>query len=397
MTPTFEDLRPQMDRVQRLSLIVGAVALIALIIGVFVDHATAMRSYLWAWLFWGGISISCLGISLLHNVVGGNWGVVIRRFLEAGMRTLLITIVGVIPILVAIPWLYAWHDPAVIHASEEVAFKAKFYLNTPFFVFRTIFYFALWGYLAWRLLRMSDEQDRTGDPEGLIQYRMKRLSAPGLVFFMFSTSWAWIDWIMSLEPEWYSTMHPWIYTIAQTLLAFAFVIGALIVCARRAPLLSNVLSFQHYNDLGNLLLCFTMVWTYLSVGQLIIVWHENLIDEIPWYLRRFSNGWGYLGFLISIFHFFLPFFLLLMRFIKRNPKYLFQVCLLLIGVRLVDVFWFVVPAWRQRYFSIAWTDVAAVIALGGIWLGLFVWRLKQRPLLPLHDPRLGYHTLESEA
>lgn len=396
MTPTFEDLRPKMDRWQRTFGVIGILALIALIAGFFLNRAEAMQSYLWAWLFWGGISISCLGISLLHNVVGGNWGVVIRRFLEAGMRTLVITVIGVIPILLAIPLLYAWDDPAVVNASKEIAFKAKFYLNTPFFVFRTIFYFALWGFLAWRLLRMSNEQDLTGDPDRLIQNRMKRLSAPGLVFFMFSTSWAWIDWIQSLEPAWYSTMHPWIFTIGQVLLAFAFVIAVMILFLNTKPF-TDVVSFQHLNDLGNLLLCFTMVWTYVSVGQLIIVWHENLPDEIPWYLRRFSNGWGYLGFFISLFHFFVPFFLLLMRFIKRNPSYLFKVAIWLIVIRLCDVFWFVVPAWRQRYFSIEWTDVAAVLAIGGIWLSLFLWRLKQRPLLPLHDPRLGYHTLESEA
>ncbi|MGA2600905.1 MAG: hypothetical protein ABSH09_28405 [Bryobacteraceae bacterium] len=397
MTPTFDDLRPKMDRWQRTFGIVGVLALIALAIGFFSgNRAEAMQSYLWAWLFWGGISISCLGISLLHNVVGGNWGVVIRRFLEAGMRTLLITVIGVIPILIAIPLLYAWKDPAVVAASSEVAFKTKYYLNTPFFIVRTVFYFALWGFLAWRLLRMSAEQDNTGDPGRTIQNRMKRLSAPGLVFFMFSTSWAWIDWIQSLEPAWYSTMHPWIFTIGQTLLTFSFVIAVLILFSKTKPF-SDVLSSQHFHDLGNLLLCFTMVWTYMSISQFIIIWHENLPDEIPWYIRRFSNGWGYLAFFISIFHFFVPFFLLLMRFIKKNPNYLFRVAIWLVIVRCLDVFWFVVPAWRQRYFSIAWTDFAAILALGGIWLYLFIWRLKQRPLLPMHDPRLGFHSLEAEA
>lgn len=395
MTPTINDFRPRMDAIQRICGVVGILALIGLVVGFFSNRAGAMESYLWAWLFWGGISIGCLGISLLHNTVGGNWGVVIRRFLEAGMRTLLITVIGVIPILLALPLLYAWKDPAVVAGSKEVAFKVHFYLNTPFFVIRTIFYFALWGYLAWRLLRMSDEQDRNGDPDGLIKKRMNRLSAPGLVFFMFSTSWAWIDWIMSLEPEWYSTMHPWIFTIGQTLLSFAFVIGLLVLFSQAKPF-ADVLNFQLYNDLGNLLLCFTMVWTYMAVGQLIIVWHENLPDEIPWYLRRFSNGWGYLGFIICFIHFFIPFFLLLMRFVKRNPKYLLAVCVWLVAARLCDVFWFVVPAWRQRYFSVTWTDVAAMLGIGGIWLFLFLWRLKQRPLLPLHDPRLGFHDLETE-
>jgi len=385
-----------MDRLQMTFGIIGVLALIALIIGFFFNRAVTMQSYLWAWLFWGGISIGCVGISLFHNVVGGNWGVVIRRFLEAGMRTLIITIIGVIPILLAIPLLYVWDDPAVRAASVEVAYKAKYYLNTPFFVVRTIFYFALWGFLAWRLLRLSAAQDATGDPDRSIANRMKRLSAPGLVFFMFSTSWAWIDWVQSLEPAWYSTMHPWIFTIGQVLLTYAFVIAVLILFARVPPF-SDVVTFQHYNDLGNLLLAFTMFWTYVSIGQFIIVWHENLQDEIPWYIRRFSNGWGYLAFIISFIHFFIPFFLLLMRFVKRNPNYLFKVAIWIVVARLIDVFWFVVPAFRQRYLSIAWTDIAAILALGGIWLFLFIWRLKQNTLLPLHDPRLGYKSLTSEA
>ncbi len=395
MTPTFDDLRPRMDRIQRNSAIVGIVALIVLLIGLFVDRPMFFQSYLFAYLFWSGISLSCLGIALMHNVVGGNWGVVIRRFLEAGMRTLIITAVGIIPIFLGMHFLYTWTDPQLVKETKDVANKTG-YLNIPFFIGRTVFYFAVWGFWAWRLLRMGDEQERTGDPGQLIAGRMKRFSAPGLVFFMVTTSWAFIDWIMSLEPEWYSTVYPWMFTIGQTLLTFSFVIAVLILCSNTRPF-SDVLTFQHFNDLGNLMLCFTMVWTYMSVSQLIIVWHENLPDEIPWYLKRFSNGWGYLGFFISIFHFFVPFFLLLMRFIKRNPRFLFVVCMGIIGIRLCDVFWVVIPAFRQHYMSVTWMDVAAAIALGGIWMAFFVWRLKQRPLLPLHDPRLGYKSLESEA
>jgi len=384
-----------MDRMQRICMVVGVLALIALIAGMFYDKPTFFQSYLFAYLFWAGISLSCLGISLFHNVVGGNWGVVIRRFLEAGMRTLLITTIGIIPILLGMHFLYAWTDPEFVKQSKEVTNKT-FYLNVPFFIGRTVFYFALWAVLAWKLLSLSAEQDVTGDPDGVIRNRMKRWSAPGLVLFMFSTSWAFIDWIMSLEPAWYSTVHPWLFTIGQVLLTYSFAVALLVIFSKTRPF-ADVLSFQHFNDLGNLMLAFTMFWTYLSIAQFMIVWHENLPEEIPWYIRRFSNGWGYLAFFIAMFHFFVPFFLLLMRFIKRNPKYLFGVAIWMICIRMLDVFWVVIPAFRQRYFSVSWIDIAAILAIGGIWLSFFIWRLKTRTLLPLHDPRLGYHTLESEA
>ena len=390
-----EALRPTFDRIQRNGLVAGIVGLVASIVGLFFWPAQFFESYLWAYLFWSGIAIGCLGILLLHNVVGGNWGVVIRRFAESGASTLFLAAIGLIPIFIGMHWIYTWTDPILLKKTANVGIKAT-YLSSWFFIVRSVVYVVVWMFWGYRLLRWSDEQDRTGDPDRFIQARMKRFSAPGLLIFGFTTSWAFIDWVMSLEPAWYSTVFPWMFTIGEMLLTFSFVIALLILLRHHRPF-AGVVNFQHYNDLGNLMLCFTMLWAYLMLAQFLIIWSENLPEEIPWYLRRFSNGWGYLAFFIAIFHFCVPFFLLLMRFIKRNPNLLLWVAIWMIGIRIIDEFWIVMPSFRQRYLSVSWMDVAAFIGVGGIWFFFFMVRLKSRPLLPLHDPRLGYHVLEVEA
>jgi hypothetical protein len=396
MTPT-EDLRPSMDRWQRNCLLVGGLGIGSLAVGLFLKPQVAFQSYLWAYLFWFGITFGCLGIYLLHNVVGGNWGVVIRRFLESGIRTLPLAFIALLPILFAMykGFLYIWTNDQYVQSHHLVAVKHG-YLTPWFFAVRAVFYFLIWFLWGFRLLRMSGEQDRTGDRDQVIAGRMKRFSAPGLVLFVFTICWAFIDWIMSLEPDWYSTMYPWLSMIGQVLLTFSFLVAVLVLLSKRKPF-AGVLNFQHFNDLGNLMLCFTMLWAYMSFGQFLIIWAENLPDEIPWYLKRFSFGWGYLAVFVAIFHFCLPFFLLLMRFIKRNPKFIFWLAVWMIVARLVDLFWVVIPAFRQPNLSIVWTDIVAAIGMGGIWLGFFLWHLKSRPLLPLHDPRLGYQVLESKA
>ena len=391
MTPT-ESYRPQMDRIQRMSLIVGVVAFIVFLIQLFIEPARFFRSYLFAFIYWSGLTLGCLGIYLLHNVVGGNWGVVIRRFLESGTRTLPLIAILAIPILIGMHSLYPWSLPGGEPREGHVTNQAL-YLNVPFFIARTVLYFLVWSFWGYRLLRLSGEQDRTGDPS--IFYRMKSFSAPGLLVFVITTSFAFIDWILSLEPDYYSTIYGWMFTVGQVLMTFSFCVVLLVLLRDHSPL-SRVLTRQHFHDLSNLMLAFTMLWAYMSFAQFLITWAENLPDEIPWYIRRFTGGWGWVAWTIAIFHFCVPFFLLLMRFIKRNPNLIYWVALWMVGIRLLDNFWIVEPAFRQRGLEVYWTDIVAPIAIGGIWIALFLWNLKSRPLLPLHDPRLSAHTAVAE-
>ncbi len=294
-----------------------------------------------------------------------------------------------IPIFFALGTLYKWTDASYRAEHFATGHKAA-YLNPTWFIIRTVLYFAIWGFSGFRILNMANEHDRTGDPA--LFKRIKTRSAPALLVFVVTTTLAFIDWIMSLEPDWYSTIYGWMFTVGEVLLTFAFLVAVLVLLSKREPF-ASFLTRQHYHDLGNLMLAFTMLWAYMSFSQFLIIWAENLPDEIPWYVRRFSGGWGYIAWTIAIFHFFVPFFLLLLRFVKKNPTRLRTLAIWIVIMRMLDVFWIVEPAFRQRGLEVYWTDLVALIGLGGIWLAYFVWNLKSRPLLASRDPRDTYSLL----
>ncbi len=378
-----------MDRVQRSALFVGLIALVVSVIGLFTDPKHFWQSYLFAFIFWSGLSLGCLGIFFLHNVVGGNWGVAIRRLVEAGLQTLPLTFITAIPLAFALGSIYVWTN-ATYRAEHFATGHKAAYMNPTFFIIRTVLYFVIWIFSGRAILNMANEHDRTGNHELFL--RIKRRSAPALLVFVLTTTYAFIDWIMSLEPDWYSTIYGWMFTVGQVLLTFAFLVAVLVLLSKREPF-ASFLTRQHYHDLGNLMLAFTMLWAYMSFSQFLIIWAENLPDEIPWYVRRFSGGWGYVAWTIAIFHFFVPFFLLLMRFVKKHPSRIRTLAIWIIIMRILDVFWIVEPAFRQRGLEVYWTDLATLVALGGIWLAYFVMNLKARPLLASQDPRDTYSLL----
>jgi hypothetical protein len=378
-----------MERAQKIAIFVGVIALAVSCLGLFEDAAHFWQSYLFAYIFWAGLTLGCLGIFFLHNVVGGNWGVAIRRLVEAGLKTLPLIVLFAIPVFFALGTLYKWTDASYRAEHFAVGHKAA-YLNPTWFIIRTLLYFAIWGFSGFRILAMANEHDRTGD-RALFR-RIKARSAPALLVFVVTTTLAFIDWIMSLEPEWYSTIYGWMFTVGQVLLTFSFLVAVLVLLSKREPF-ASFLTRQHYHDIGNLMLAFTMLWAYMSFAQFLIIWAENLPDEIPWYVRRFSGGWGYIIWTIAIFHFFVPFFLLLLRFVKKHPTRLRTLAVWIILMRMLDVFWIVTPAFRQRGLEVYWTDLVALIGLGGVWLAAFIWNLKSRPLLPARDPRDTYSLL----
>jgi hypothetical protein len=368
---------------QRAALLAGFVGSLAAIAGLALDRQQFLRSYLFGYVCWLGMALGCLGILLLHHTVGGKWGIVIRRFCEAGARTLPYMIVLVIPILVSLPTLYPWARP---EAAQDANIHAKAaYLNIPGVVTRSVFYFVIWALYAHLLGKWSAQQDRTGD-ERLIG-KMRSLSAPGLVVFTFVTTFAFIDWIMSLEPHWFSTVYGAMFLIGEMLESFAFVIALVIILSAKSPLREHITK-QHLHDLGNMMFAFMVLWAYLAFSQFIIIWSGNLPEEIPWYLRRLKGGWGWVALLVVAFNFFAPFGLLLMRAIKRSGSRLLKVCLLMLAIRLVDIYWIVVPAFYQQQLRVSWMDFVLPLAIGGLWVGAFLWHLNSMPLLPVRDPRL---------
>jgi len=378
-----DSITARIARWQRNSLLVGVAGVLLAVVAFLIDREQFLRSDLIAYLYWTGMALGCLAILLMHHVVGGKWGMLIRRLCEAGARTLPFMAVLLIPILLGMNTLYGWARPEAAH-DANIQSKAA-YLNVPFFVTRAIVYFAIWFLYSHLLSKWSSELDRTHE-ERLIS-RMRAISAPGLVALTLTTTFAFIDWIMSLEPHWFSTIYGAMFMIGEMVESFAFVIALMLILSKVAPL-KDYVTPQHIHDLGNLLFAFMVLWAYLSFSQFLIIWAGNLPEEIPWYLSRLRGGWGWVALTIVIVHFVLPFALLLFRRIKRREDRLFRVCLLMIVIRLVDVYWITEPAFYGERLRIHWMDFITPIAVGGLWLAVFFWQLKARPLVPVGDRRL---------
>ncbi len=391
------DLRlPPLDRVRTRALGVGLAALLVCGLWGTLNPAQFFRSYLFAYVLWLGLPLGCLAILMLQHLVQAAWGFVIQRPLEAGSRTLPFMALLFLPLLLGIHSLYAWAQPAALAADAVLRAKQP-YLNAGFFVLRAAVYFTLWIACAHYLVKWSLERDRTGDASML--RRLKVISGPGLVLYGLTVTFAAIDWVMSLEPHWYSTIYGMMYMVGFAITGLAGMIVAAYLLARRGPM-SDVLTPNQFHDLGNLLLAFVMLWTYLNFSQFLIVWAENLTEEIPWYLHRIAGGWSVLVLLLFGFMFVLPFLLLLSRTTKTHAALLAMVAGGILVMRTVDVFWLVVPAFSPTGFTLHGMDLLSLAGLGGIWLWAFLTHLGRHPLLPLNDPRVervGMHAHGAES
>jgi hypothetical protein len=373
---------PNMSDYQKRALIVGVVFLVVLIAGVFFNARQFFQAYLIGWTFWTGIAVGSLALLMLQHLTGGGWGLVIRRSLEAATRTLPLMAVLFIPILIGAHSIYhEWTDHAELEKHPVVKFKTP-YLNFPFFTVRAAIYFGIWIALAFFLNKWSLAQDRTADNR--YTKRMRELSGGGMVALIFTVTFASIDWYMSLEPDWFSTIYGFIFVAAWTLSALAFVIAVMARLAREEPM-RRIVAPLHFHDLGKLLLALVMLWAYFAFSQYLIIWSGNLPEEITWYIRRMHGGWGALIVTIAILHFAAPFLFLLSRGIKRNPGKLVLIAVLVLVMRAVDLLWMLAPAFEHRLWILM--DIAALIGFGGLWLAFFVWQLGKRSLIPINDPQ----------
>jgi hypothetical protein len=379
-----ETLQSDVTRLEKRALTLGLAALVICVAGGFHSPTQFFRSYLLGYIFWLGVALGCAAILMLHHLVGGSWGFPIRRMLESGTRTLLLMAAFTVPLLFGLRQLYVWASSASAHAQMAIEEKAL-YLNIPFFVMRTVIYFAAWILLAHFLNKWSFEQDRTANPG--LTHRLQSLSGPGLLIYGLTVTFASIDWVMSLEPSWTSTIYGMIFMVTQALSAMAVVIVVTLLLSKTKPL-SDLISPLALNDLGNLLLTFTMLWAYLSFSQFLIIWSGNLPEEITWYAARATGGWAWVAVVLIVFHFAVPFLLLLSRFVKRRIRLLAAVATGLIFMSLIDLFWLMAPAYDRAGPQFHWMDWMAVIGIGGVWFWRFVSQLKRNPLVPLHDPRM---------
>ena len=390
MTPHASP-QPGLVQLQRRALIAGVPGLLLCLLGVYLDPVQFFRSYLVAYLFWLGIPLGCLAILMIHHLVGGAWGAVIRRVLEAATRTLPLLLVLFVPLLFGLGDLYSWADPVEVAKDPMLQHKSA-YLNTPLSLLRLAGYFAIWLVLMYGLNRGSRRQEEAPDwtAEQTVRRHLRRLSGPGLALYGLTVTFAAVDWMMSLEPLWYSTIYGMRVAVAQLLAGLALAIVVTWWLAEREPL-AEVLTPDHFQDLGNFLLTFVMAWIYVAFSQYLIIWSGNLPEEILWYQRRGSGSWGWLALFLLLFHFIVPFVLLLARPLKRRAPLLAALAAGLLFVHLVELFWLVMPAFYPAGVHVHWLDIVAPVGVGGLWTALFLWQLKRRSLLPLAPNLQGTH------
>jgi len=377
-----EDI-PELERYQRQFLTAGAVGAVVSLIGYFLNPTQFFQSYLMAYMFVLGLSLGSLALGMVHQLSGGAWGVVIRRQMGAASRVLPILTVLFLPIVFGMSHLYEWTHADIVNADPILAGK-RLYLNTPFFLIRAGIYFAGWNAVSYLLNKWGLEQDQAGDPS--YARRMQMLSGGGLLVYGLFITFASFDWLMSLEPHWFSTIYGVLIMGGQGLSALAFLITVLVWLARRPPLRDIVLP-SHFHDLANLMLAFVMLWAYFAFSQYLIIWSGNLPEEIAWYLHRLQTGWRFVAVTLVIFHFTVPFLLLLSRAVKRAPGTLVKVALAILVARLIDLFWLVAPEFHRQGISVSWMDIVLPMTLISIWVGCFLWQLRGRALLPVYDPQ----------
>jgi hypothetical protein len=383
LTDTAGQQIPELERHQRQFLLAGGAGAAVSLVGYFFNPTQFFQSYLMGYMFVLGLTLGSLALGMVHQLSGGAWGVVIRRPIGAASRVLPVLTVLFLPIALGMPHLYEWTHADVV-AADPILRGKQAYLNTPFFLIRAAVYFAAWNAVSYLLNRWGLEQDRTGDPR--YARRMQMLSGGGLLAYGLCITFASFDWMMSLEPHWFSTIYGVLIMGGQGLSALAFLIVVLVWLARRAPLRDIVVP-SHFHDLANLMLAFVMLWAYFSFSQYLIIWSGNLPEEIAWYLHRLQTGWRFVAVTLVVFHFAVPFLLLLSRAVKRAPDAIVKVALAILVARLVDLFWLIAPEFHHTGISVSWMDVVVPLTLVSIWVGCFLWQLRGRAILPVYDPQ----------
>ncbi len=381
----LDTMAPPVARtIQGRSLVIGLIFAAIAVGGAFLRPEEFFRGYLLAYMAWLGVTLGSMVILMIRHLTGGGWGTVIRRILGAAMRCVPLMTVLFVPILFGLPRLYVWARPldsiADKHLREHLQEITKSYLSVNGFVVRAAIYFVIWNLLSFFLTKWSREQDQ---PPLRDNKRFKVLSGPGLILYAFTVSFAAIDWVMSIDPSWISTIYGLVILIGQLLSAMCFAVVVERILVKYKPM-SEWLKPEFVHDHGKWMLTFIMVWAYFSFSQWLIIWAGNLPDEITWYMRRLNGGWGFVGLWLVVFHFAVPFVILLSRSFKRDIKRMVWLATWMLLMRYLDLFWNIEPNFSQR-LTVTWADVVLPVAMGGLWLWFFFRNLNSIPLLPVHD------------
>jgi hypothetical protein len=372
-------------------MIAGVVGLVLVAIGVAVEPRRALAAYVFGYATVFTIVIGALIQVMLSHVTGARWFTVLRR--------LTLNVTGAIPVLalLAIPFLagvrvvYPWADPAALPPDARALLLRKAaWLNVPFFVARSVLYLGAWIAVAWSLRRAARAQDHAlGDTAVRVTRRLRTLSSVGLVVVALTLTFAAFDWLMSLEPTWYSTIYGVYVFAGGYLAALALVAVVGYVASRGIAAEGGAVTSEHFGALGQLLLTFVIFWAYIAFAQYLIIWIGDVPHDVSWYVVRSSDSWGVLGLIVGIGQFAIPFVLLLPRNLKRRPRFLAGLGGWLLAMHLLEVYWLVLPAINPAGVSVSWLDVAPLLMIGGFSLAAACWRARREPALPVGDPYLA--------
>lgn len=380
---------PVVKTIQGRSLIIGLIFAALSAVFAFARPDEFFRAYLLGFMAWLGVTLGSMAILMIRHLTGGGWGMVIRRVMGAAMRCIPLMALLFIPLLFGLPRLYVWARPLDsipdAHLRQHLQVLTKTYLSVHGFIFRAVIYFAIWNLLSFLLTKWSAEQDHPNPRDNTA--RFKAVSGPGLILYAFTISFAAIDWVMSIDPSWISTIYGLSFLIGQVLSAMCFAVVVERILVNYKPM-SELLRPDFVQDHGKWMLTFVMVWAYFAFSQWLIIWAGNLPDEITWYMTRLSGGWAYVGLFLVVFHFAVPFILLLSRPFKRDIRRLVWLAVWLMVMRLVDLFWMIEPNFSSR-FGVTWADMVVPVAMGGFWLAYFFRNLSLMPLLPAYDAAAG--------
>jgi hypothetical protein len=377
---------PVIKTIGQRSLIIGVIfAVIAAVLAVK-SPDEFFQAYLLGIMMWLGVTLGSMAILMLRHLTKGAWGMVIRRILGAAMRNISLVTVLFIPIWLEVYFghqhLYVWLNQVEIAKNAHLRQITGTYLNAPGFFVRSAIYFLVWNLISFFLTKWSREQDSPSAPDHTL--RFKTVSAPGILLYAFTISFAAIDWVMSLDPSWISTIYGLLILIGQLLSALCFAIVVERILFKYRPM-SELLKPEQVHDHGKFMLAFIMVWAYFSFSQWLIIWAGNLPDEITWYIKRLNHGWGFVGLVLVIGQFVLPFVFLLSRSLKRDITKLVWLAVWVMLMRWVDLYWIIEPNFSTT-FRVTFAEIVVPVAMGGLWLWYFCRNLMAMPLVPAYDP-----------
>ncbi len=368
----------------RLALIAGMLGLALSAAGYFADSAQFFHSYLVAFVFWLTIALGGLFFTMLNHLVDAKWSIVLRRLGEAFMAVVPIMAIFAIPVLLGIKELFHWSHPEIVAEDEILQGKSAF-LNTGFFIARMIIYFVVWSLLSYWLYRKSLKQD--SEHSDVLVKRIRRVSAPGMILFALTITFASFDWLMSLDAHWYSTIFG-VYVFSGCFLGFLAVLTLVLLQMQSSGVLAKEVTSEHHHDLGKLMFAFVIFWGYMAFSQYFLIWYGNIPEETIWFLHRWENSWKGFSLLLVFGQFVIPFFFLFPQPVKRNVTALKIVSVWLILMHWVDLYWVVMPSLHHHGVHLSWIDAATMLGIGGVFMFVFWNKLTAHPLLPVKDPGL---------